>query len=165
MPGQTWSYATSRSSLRFYLCLMNIFMQQFKNTDALLPEILMITKNPAIWVDKSILANNLWSRYFPDTVYVKDKIVRSFIFWLFPEKCIDKISLIFLKKSIWDEVWSLSAYFKANQNFSAQYTCHFFLFLDFYCYAKFQKHLIHRFLEKLVTDVLADGQMDGWTFG
>ena len=30
--------------------------------------------------------------------------------------------------------------------------CHFFLFLDFYGYAKFQK-LMNRFREKLVTDI------------
>ena len=39
---------------------------------------------------------------------------------------------------------------------------HFFLFLGFYCCEKFQKKLVSRSQEKLVTDVQTDGLTDAW---
>lgn len=38
----------------------------------------------------------------------------------------------------------------------------FFLFLDFYCCAKFQEKLIEKSPEKLVTDIQTYRQTDGW---
>ena len=62
-----------------------------------------------------------------------------------------KFCMIFENKIKWTK-WKwmirLFAHFGANKSFSGKSTCHFFLFLDFYRYAKFQKNKFEQISSK-----------------
>ena len=63
-----------------------------------------------------------------------------------------------------DPFWALFTDFKVDRNFSWKICFyHFFLFLDLYSCAEFQKKETNRFQEKLVTDVKTDWHTDART--
>ena len=55
-----------------------------------LPLEMLVIKEPAIWLDKSILTWNLWTRIFPDKGFTQQRIVIYFILGNFQQKVITK---------------------------------------------------------------------------
>ena len=105
-------------------------MYKIKEIDSLTFRDNNVQRNPAIWLDKSILVYNLWTRIFPEIwgLHVKIGNYNVFHFRLLPAKSIDK----FLMKSIKTPI---SAHFEpfspilGENNFSQKSA---FLFIDFY---------------------------------
>ena len=84
----------------------------------------------------------------------KLRIVMFFIFCYFQQKLMPKFH--WSSNSILAPFFGPFCSFEGNKNFSRKFFCGTLQFLNFYCCAKFQKKLMKRFWEKLVTDVCLD---------
>ena len=88
-------------------------------------------KDPAVWMDKSILAHNLWKIFLPNKGFPQEnRIVRPLsLFWIFSP--ILEQALIFHLLFLIFFCFLLLFFWKI--------LCQLFLFLDFYFCPKFQK--------------------------
>ena len=115
-----------------------------------LPLEMLVIKEPAIWLDKSILTWNLWTRIFPDKGFTQQRIVIYFILGYFQQKVITKFCENFVKaKKLYFELFF--AHFRASKNFSGKP-----VFVTLQKRTELQKKLMRRFWEKLVTHVWTD---------
>ena len=68
--GYGWAYQTTPNQYFQSYMLSFLSYYLYENIGCFFPEVL--SKHPGIILDKSILAYNLWTRIFPDMVFVQE---------------------------------------------------------------------------------------------
>lgn len=68
--GYGWAYQTTPNQYFQSYMLSFLSYYLYENIGCFFPEVL--SKHPGIFLDKSILAYNLWTRIFPDMVFVQE---------------------------------------------------------------------------------------------
>ena len=117
------------------------------------------TNNSAIWLDEKHLACNLTSSIFQIwRLNRKIENWKNFHFALFPAKNNNKTSWKLRKSFVWAYYEHFLLILGQTRNFLENLKLPLFLFLDFYCCAKFEKKLICQVRGKPVTEERTDGQ-------
>ena len=119
-----------------------------------------LSKNPAAWLDKSILAHNLWTSIFSIMkLYQKSRRLLFFIAGYFQQKVMIKVYENSEKIQLWTHFGFISAHFPENKLFSRKSTSlTFSLSFISILVQNFRKRLKNKLREKFVRNIRKDQQ-------